>query len=258
MLLALALGAVAAPLGARADEGPFLHVIPTTLAPGATLPDDGPWRVAVHTPDAEHLARALSPCEDVEVGERLVRVDFGRCRAPTDPPTDADLRSSFLVDHEEPAVAALVARARTALGDAPEVPALVRFVAEAIPKKTAPSAWDAASRVAARGQGDCTEHAVLLAALARAFGRPARIAVGWVLAEAGGRPASYGHAWTEIHDGDAWRTADATLAGDPSVRAYLRVGRVREEGPGFGLALIGLLQSLRVEAVEVLGAGTPR
>jgi hypothetical protein len=112
--------------------------------------------------------------------------------------------------------------------------------------------------VATRGRGDCTEHAVLLAALARAFGRPARVAVGLLLAQVEDRPAAFGHAWTEVREGGAWRTADATLAGDDAVRAYLRVGLLREEGPGFGLALASLLQSLPVERIEVLGAGTPR
>ncbi|MDH3197002.1 MAG: transglutaminase domain-containing protein [Candidatus Krumholzibacteria bacterium] len=59
--------------------------------------------------------------------------------------------------------------------------------------------------------GDCTEHAVLLTAVLRAAGLPARPAVGLAYTEG----SLVGHMWTEVYDG-YWRTLDALdLDGDP-------------------------------------------
>ena len=55
--------------------------------------------------------------------------------------------------------------------------------------------------------GDCSEHALLLVALARAAGIPAREVGG--LAYPGDKPPLFGwHAWTEIHDGSQWVSVD--------------------------------------------------
>lgn len=54
-------------------------------------------------------------------------------------------------------------------------------------------------------KGDCTEHSVLLAALAQAVGLPARIAVGLVYSQR----AFHYHAWNEIYVGE-WIEMDAT------------------------------------------------
>jgi len=62
------------------------------------------------------------------------------------------------------------------------------------------------------GRGDCTESAVLFAALARASGIPSRVCSGFLL---NGRailtPAQH-HNWAEFHDGKRWRLADPNQA----------------------------------------------
>ena len=55
--------------------------------------------------------------------------------------------------------------------------------------------------------GDCSEHALLFVALARAAGIPAREVGG--LAYPGDEPPLFGwHAWAEIHDGSQWVSVD--------------------------------------------------
>jgi hypothetical protein len=56
------------------------------------------------------------------------------------------------------------------------------------------------------GFGDCGEHAVLLAALLRASGVPARIVLGLVYMES--LKGYYGHAWVMAYDGNRWIFAD--------------------------------------------------
>lgn len=66
-----------------------------------------------------------------------------------------------------------------------------------------------AGEVAKKLEGDCTEHAVLLAAMARARGIPSRVAIGLVYID---QPSSFGgHMWTEVYINGAWIPLDATL-----------------------------------------------
>jgi hypothetical protein len=61
--------------------------------------------------------------------------------------------------------------------------------------------------------GDCTEHALLLAALGRAAGIPTRVVNGFAFAEyyQGKRKVFVPHAWTQAYVDGAWRSFDAAL-----------------------------------------------
>ncbi len=91
---------------------------------------------------------------------------------------------------------------------------LTRYVYKNIEHKGLDVAFATASEVARTRQGDCTEHAALLAALARAKGLPARGAFGMVA-----MPGSYAdgemtfgyHMWTQIYVGGRWLDFDAAL-----------------------------------------------
>jgi transglutaminase-like putative cysteine protease len=67
--------------------------------------------------------------------------------------------------------------------------------------------------------GDCSEAAVLTAALLRASGVPARVAMGFASV---GRGVFIGHAWAEARLGEQWVGVDAALRQFPA-----GVGRVR-------------------------------
>ena len=60
-------------------------------------------------------------------------------------------------------------------------------------------------------RGDCTEHAVLLAALARASGIPARVAVGLVYTQSAKNTGFAFHMWDELYVAGRWIPYDATL-----------------------------------------------
>ena len=59
-------------------------------------------------------------------------------------------------------------------------------------------------------------------------------------------PQAYGHAWTEIHDGETWRVADATKIDDePGVTTrLLPLQLVDNEGPGYALPVMAVVQVL--------------
>lgn len=81
-----------------------------------------------------------------------------------------------------------------------------------------------ATEVLRNGAGDCTEHAVLVVALMRAAGIPARVVDGIVLAanEDGSGVAGY-HAWAEIWLGQ-WVGVDATVGEVGTSARYLNFG----------------------------------
>jgi transglutaminase-like putative cysteine protease len=65
-------------------------------------------------------------------------------------------------------------------------------------------------------EGDCTEHALLLAALGRAAGVPTRVANGLAYTEdfGSGGPVFVPHAWVAAWTGERWQAFDAALPGD--------------------------------------------
>ncbi|MBS0202526.1 MAG: transglutaminase domain-containing protein [Planctomycetes bacterium] len=114
-----------------------------------------------------------------------------------------------------------------------------RFVYEKLSKKDLSTAMASAAEVARTMGGDCTEHAVLLAAMLRAKGIPSRCAVGFVYVEK--LSAFGGHMWTEANLDGHWIPLDATLG----------------KG-GIGAAHLKLLDtSLKDEATSAIGCFAP-
>ncbi len=87
--------------------------------------------------------------------------------------------------------------------------------------------------------GDCNEHAVLMAAMARAAGIPAQIEAGLVYM----RGRFYYHAWNAIYLG-RWITVDALLGQMPADVTHLRI--VRGE-PDKQIDLIGIIGKVGIE-----------
>jgi transglutaminase-like putative cysteine protease len=90
--------------------------------------------------------------------------------------------------------------------------------------------------------GDCNEHAVLLAALARASGIPAQVEAGLVYQE--GR--FYYHAWNVLYLG-TWITADAVMDQLPADVTHIRFVRGTERQ-------IDLVQMIGRVKLEILAA----
>jgi transglutaminase-like putative cysteine protease len=80
-----------------------------------------------------------------------------------------------------------------------------------------------ASETAKTLRGDCRHYAFLTAALCRARGLPARIAVGLVYVERDRRPFLGFHMWTEVCIRGHWRGLDATLGRGGVGAGHLKV-----------------------------------
>ncbi|GEM_PF-4325623 len=100
---------------------------------------------------------------------------------------------------------------------------IVHWVYRSLKKESSIVGAKTAKETLVEGSGDCTEHAVLVAALCRALGIPARSATGlmWI-----GKEAGY-HQWTEVWVG-MWLPVDATLDAIGTPPAYLHFGYADE------------------------------
>lgn len=97
-----------------------------------------------------------------------------------------------------------------------------------------------------KGIGDCNEHAVLLAAFARAAGIPADVEAGVVYL----RGRFFYHAWNVLflRDQGRWVTADAVLGQMPADVTHIRFVRGEVDRQ---LDLVGLVGKLKLDILEM-------
>jgi len=236
----------------------FLDVVPATLAPGVSIEVGAPLRVAVFTGNPNAMATQWRASLPVQVFDDRVVVDLVDYPVLDERVSPKQRRPSFLIDFDEPPMRDFAARMRRKLGKTASRGELARVVDEEISTKTRARGFDMASTVARRHEGDCTEHAVLLAALARARGLPARVVMGVAIVVGSEEVAAYGHAWTEIHDGTKWHRADATrihkhMREEGKRVRYLPVLIITDEGPGYEFKYVSALQARWFDRLEVLG-----
>ena len=160
------------------------------------------------------------------------------------------LKPSRYVQSDDERIAAL---AKEAVGDSKDAAEAVKriesFVNKYIDEKNLSVGYASAVEVAASKEGDCSEHAVLTAALCQAAGIPARVATGVVYVDefigfSGGIFA--GHAWAQAYIGGKWIGLDATGAprGFGPGHITLSVGKGNPE------SFFGLLSSLGYFTIE--------
>src|SRR5918996_3810632 len=181
-------------------------------------------------PDADERPNALLArrgASRVEPGKWLL--DTRAYPGGTDAVKPAHTGASFVVDFRDSAVTRASHQVANAKGGAAETPErLRRFVHQYISSKNLARGYDSASVVAPRREGDCTEHAVLLAALARLRRLPARVVHGIALVRAGDAWRAYGHAWVELRDKKSWAPIDAALE-SPSGIIYIPLAVLEDE-----------------------------
>jgi transglutaminase-like putative cysteine protease len=166
-----------------------------------------------------------------------------------DPELAGALEPGLIVDAGDPSIRAFAERA-AAGSDTPaaEALALERAVGNAIRTRDLGTVFGTASQTLRDGRGDCTEHAVLLAACCRARGIPARLVAGIV---PNGAQMSF-HLWTEVYLG-SWIPLDATRgigSIDPCAVALQRWTQPEDGLAGFQVSLERMTAGYRFRFVE--------
>jgi len=150
--------------------------------------------------------------------------------------------------------------ARRAVGDTSDAAEAARrieaFVADYVTDKSLSVGYASAVEVAASREGDCSEHAVLTAALCRAVGIPAQVVTGlayvseWDTFQNG----FGGHAWVQVYIGDKWVGLDAAFRG--TGRGGYDAGHITlaagSGNPEDFLNLINTMGQFKIEKVTVL------
>lgn len=171
---------------------------------------------------------------------------------PADPPTDGDRRPSAVVQSDDPRVVAL---ANQGAGEARDpwavAVALERHLHSTMRSVDFTQAFASAAETAQSLRGDCSEYAVLLAAMCRARGLPARVAAGLVYVP----PQSLGyHMWTEVWIADRWLPLDATLGLGGAGGGHLKVATTNLAQGASDVQLLAVVKLLAGKPrVEVVG-----
>lgn len=151
----------------------------------------------------------------------------------------------------------IVELARAAVGAATDAGKAVRqieaFVKGYIKTRDFSIGYASARQVAESRQGDCSEHAVLTAALCRAVGIPARVVSGLVYTEnlAGQKNVFGGHAWTEAYIGGVWVGLDATRSPQGYGAGHITLARGSGNPTDF-LNLVKVVGAFKIDKVTIL------
>jgi transglutaminase-like putative cysteine protease len=206
-----------------AEDGAPEILAQSLLRPDRPIRDPRHLRRAVYELTVDRDGLELPPTH----GHHAVEVDGRRAKIEIDldrPPHPADvgaeeraryLRASGYVDHHHPAVRRLLEATPVPAGATEEetARALRDRVAAHLTDKGLDLVLATAGEVAERRAGDCTEHSVLLTALLRAAGIPARVVAGLVYVDAfaGERHVFGYHMWSQALVDGRWLDLDAAL-----------------------------------------------
>ncbi len=168
-------------------------------------------------------------------------------------PTLDHLAASSYIQSDDPAIVQMAASVAPGEADAWKLAcALEKFVDGTIREKNFSQAFATAGEVARSLEGDCTEHAVLFAALCRARKIPARCAFGLVY-----YPPLKGfafHMWNEVWTGDRWIPMDATLGLGGIAADHLKLGDTSLSGASPLAELLGVIPAFGRLELEVVKA----
>src|SRR5262249_36135856 len=188
------------------------------------------YRITVQGDDdpATTFARdARQQVRNVKGGSFELVVRPVREPAPMEDPPPAKeefLKGSYFLDSDNKRVQALAARAA---GREPDRLRKARLLEKWVHENMKPSSavgFATASQIARDLQGDCRQHAMLLAALCRAALVPARTAVGLVYVHDPDRGPVLGfHMWTEVWVQGQWLALDATLGRGSVGAGHLKI-----------------------------------
>lgn len=230
-------------------------------------------RVLSHRERAAPMRYWLRVDGDVELpaeaGEqRAQRVDAAHCRLPTDTlsrcfridingPAFRDQtiagpelkKASSWVQSDDPAIVAFAKEhTKNAKTENERMEALTKAVSARLADKNLSSGYVGASEAFADRSGDCTEHALLLAAAGRAQGIPTRVAAGLAYTDEfmGVRRVFVPHAWTQAYIDGRWQSFDAALGRFDSGHLLLAVGN---GDPGMYFASLNALGNLAIARI---------
>ena len=188
---------------------------------------------------------------EVRGEERIVTIRREAHARTNERPASADFKPNDWLQSDAPDIVRL---AREAVGDATTPLERMRrietFVRGYIRNKSLDVGYASALEVARKPEGDCTEHALLVAALGRALGIATRVVDGLAYAPgfAGKEQVFVPHAWAQAFVDGHWRSFDAALPGFDAGHIALAIGDGDPWKFYAGLDLLGRIELRKAEA----------
>jgi hypothetical protein len=212
------------------------------------------YRVSVLGADDAPMPNTAEQRSRPDGKQWVVEVDPTPAYADRRAPRDSERRANRWLESDDPEIIGQArAHTRAIEGAAAKMQALERFVDAHIHNKSLRVGYASALETLRAQEGDCTEHAVLLAALGRAIGIPTRVVNGLAYAEAfaGHERVFVPHAWVQAWVDGRWRSYDAALKGFDG--GHIALGTSDGDASGF-YAAVSLLGNLDVHAADALEA----
>lgn len=216
-----------------------------------TIPGEDPAKVLVTGP-AQQISKVAKDVVDLTVQAILPPEEPQESAAP---PAEFLSPNPFLQSDDE----LVREHAQEAAGDERDpwqaAQKMERWVHDNIKKKNFSTLLASAAEVAKDLSGDCTEHAVLLAAMCRARQIPARVAIGLVYAPS--LSSFGGHMWTEVYVKGTWAPLDATLGQGRVAADHIKFSdsSLADEGAALPVAsflpIAGVLGKMKIEVRDL-------
>lgn len=221
--------------------------------------------------DVLPIATAMQSVKSLGKGKARVTIDLGAKpqAAEDDRPTKAHLASSIMIDHEDALVRKLAKQAIAELKDDAGAERIAkackRHITGHINGASLSVGDGSASEAARTREGDCTEMAVLLAALLRANDIPSRCVNGLVYSEddfAGQANVFVYHMWTQAwiapgiqgnNKEGYWLDLDAAMWRYSAGHIALGVSAMGDEDQQDLLEIVAMQQNLEIKVIEVIG-----
>jgi hypothetical protein len=163
------------------------------------------------------------------------------------------LKSNVLINSQDPRVRSLAARVTRGAADPwTKVERINHWVFQNIRDKNLGVGFAGASEVARNMSGDCSEHAVLNAAMCRASVIPARVVVGLLYVE---RLKGFGfHMWNEVYINQRWVAIDPSWDQTTVDASHIKLSESSLEGVAPFEAFVPILKvagKLEIEPLEL-------
>jgi transglutaminase-like putative cysteine protease len=165
--------------------------------------------------------------------------------------------ANIMIDSEDPLIRYLAKNAAQGSKNILDLSQnLYRFAQKYIHHKSFNVGFATATETAKSREGDCTEHAVFLAALGRVHGIPTRVANGLVFMERFGNQKNVMgfHMWTEFHLNGKWHSLDSALGkmGVHADRITLSVSSLEQDSLlDIGIKLSEIIGNINVQVEKV-------
>ena len=191
-----------------------------------------------------------------KLDEHRARLTVQRAAAPQEfPAADVDAEylqpSQFLQSDDSRVIEHAKQAVQSETNPWKQAVQMEKYVHEHLRKKNFSTALASAGEVAKNMEGDCTEHAVLLAAMLRAMKVPARVAVGLVYIPS--RASFGGHMWTEVYLDGRWIPLDATLGKGGIGAGHIKLAdsSLSENAPAPLAIFLPILQAVGKLSIDV-------